>query len=75
MKCVICKHAETIPGTTTVTLERGGLTYVIKQVPAQVCPNCGEDYVDEDVTGDLLKSAEQMAKVGAQVDIRQYIAA
>jgi len=73
MKCVICKHAETIPGTTTVTLERGGLTYVIKQVPAQVCPNCGEDYVDENVTCDLLKSAEQMAKVGAQVDIRQYI--
>ena len=75
MKCVICKQAETKPGTTTVTLERDGLTCVIKQVPAQVCPNCGEDYVDENVTGDLLKSAEQMAKVGAQVDIRQYIAA
>jgi YgiT-type zinc finger domain-containing protein len=75
MKCVICKHAETKPGTTTVTLERDGLTYVIKQVPAQVCPNCGEDYVDEKVTGDLLKSAEQMVTVGTQVDIRQYIAA
>jgi len=51
------------------------LTYVVKQVPAQVCPNCGEDYVDENVTGDLLKSAEQMAEIGAQVDIRQYVAA
>jgi YgiT-type zinc finger domain-containing protein len=75
MKCVICKQAETKPGTTTVTLERDGLTCVIKQVPAQVCPNCGEDYVDENVTGDLLKSAEQMVKVGTQVDIRQYVAA
>ena len=75
MKCVICKQAETTPGTTTVTLERDGLTCVIKQVPAQVCPNCGEDYVDENVTGDLLKSAEQMVKVGTQVDIRQYVAA
>jgi YgiT-type zinc finger domain-containing protein len=75
MKCVICKHAETILGTTTLTLERDGLTYVIKQVPAQVCPNCGEDYVDEIVTGDLLKSAEQMVKIGTQVDIRQYVAA
>ena len=75
MKCVICKHAETKLGTTTVTLERDGLTYVVKQVPAQVCPNCGEDYVDEKVTGYLLKSAEQMSKVGAQVDIRQYVAA
>lgn len=75
MKCVICKHAETALGTTTVTLERDALTCVIKQVPAQVCPNCGEDYVDENVTGDLLKSAEQMVKDGTQVDIRQYVAA
>jgi len=75
MKCVICKNAETKPGTTTLTLERDGLTYVIKKVPAQVCPNCGEDYVDEKVTSDLLKSAEQMVKVGTQVDIRQYVAA
>jgi YgiT-type zinc finger domain-containing protein len=75
MKCVICKHAETIPGTTTITLERDGLTYVIKQVPAQVCPNCGEDYVDEIIAGDLLRSAEQMVKDGTQVDIRQYVAA
>ena len=75
MKCVICKHAEAKLGTTTITLARDGLTCVIKQVPAQVCPNCGEDYVDENVTGDLLKSAEQMVKVGTQVDIRQYVAA
>jgi YgiT-type zinc finger domain-containing protein len=75
MKCVICKNAETKPGTTTLTLERDGLTYVIKKVPAQVCPNCGEDYVDEKVTSDLLKSTEQMVKVGTQVDIRQYVAA
>ncbi len=30
MKCVICKHADTVPGTTTVTLERGEFTYVVK---------------------------------------------
>jgi YgiT-type zinc finger domain-containing protein len=75
MKCVICKHAETEPGTTTVTLERDGFTYIVKGVPAQVCPNCGEDYVNESVAGELLASAEQMAKDGAQVDIRQYKAA
>ncbi len=75
MKCVICRHAETEPGTATVTLERDGLTFIIKQVPAQVCPNCGEDYVDETITANLLRSAEEMAKVGAQVDIRRYVAA
>ncbi|MCX5845641.1 MAG: type II toxin-antitoxin system MqsA family antitoxin [Deltaproteobacteria bacterium] len=75
MKCVICKHAETKPGTTTVTLERDGFTYVVNGVPAQVCPNCGEDYVNESVAGELLTTAEQMAKAGAQVNIRQYRAA
>jgi len=75
MKCVICKHAETKPGTTTVTLERDGFTYVVKGVPAQVYPNCGENYVNESVAGELLTTAEQMAKAGAQVDIRQYKAA
>jgi YgiT-type zinc finger domain-containing protein len=75
MKCVICKHAKTKPGTTTVTLERDGFTYVVKGVPSQVCPNCGEDYINESVAGELLTTAEQMAKAGAQVDIRQYKAA
>ena len=45
MNCVICKHGETRPGKTTVTLERKATTVVIKNVPAQVCSNCGEEYV------------------------------
>lgn len=72
MKCVICRQDETIPGFTTVTLERDSLTLVIKQVPAQVCPNCGEAYVDEDVTARLLEDAETMADAGALVDVRHY---
>ena len=75
MKCTICKSAETRPGTTTVTLERNGLTLVIKDVPARVCPNCGEAYVDEAVTVELLSTAEQTAAAGAFVDVRSYLAA
>ena len=75
MKCLICKQDETQDGATTVTLERDALTLVIKNVPARVCPNCGEAYVDETVTAELLRTAEQMAAAGAQVDIRQYVPA
>ena len=75
MKCVICKKGETRPGTTTVTLERDGLTLVVKSVPARVCGNCGEQYVDEDVTTNLLRQAENVAQSGVQVDVRTYIAA
>ena len=72
MKCIVCKQAATNPGTTTVTLERLGATFVFKDVPAQVCPNCGEDYLDDAVADSLLKSANTMAAAGTQVEIRRY---
>lgn len=75
MKCVICKNGETEPGTTSLLLERGDTTLVIKNVPADVCQNCGEGYVDEEITEQLLQMAEEAVRRGVQVDIRQYIAA
>ncbi|MDD2756058.1 MAG: type II toxin-antitoxin system MqsA family antitoxin [Methanothrix sp.] len=75
MKCVICKKAFTKPGTTSITLERGCLTMVVKCVPAQVCPNCGEAYISEEVTAKLLKDAEERVRTGAQVEICNYVAA
>ena len=75
MICVICKHGEIRPGTATVTLEREDTTLVIKGVPAQVCTNWGEEYVDEDTTSRLLRTAEEAARTGVQVDVRQYAAA
>ncbi len=75
MKCVICKHGETRPGKATVTLEREETILVIKGVPADVCANCGEEYVNEETTARLLKTAEEAVKGGIQVDIREYVAA
>lgn len=75
MNCVICKQGETQPGRTTVTLDRGGFTRVVKNVPAQICENCGEEYLDEATTAVLLTSAEEAALVGIQMDIREYQAA
>jgi YgiT-type zinc finger domain-containing protein len=74
MRCVICKQGETRPGLATVTLERDGLTIVFKRVPAQVCANCGEEYVDEEAAARLLRTAEEMARAGTQVEVRQYLA-
>lgn len=74
MKCIICRQGETRPGKATVTLERDGATFVIKGVPAMVCENCGEQYVDEETAAHLIKEAEQAVRVGVQVDVRQYVA-
>ena len=75
MKCVICKVGETQPGTTTVTMERGGVTLVFKKTPARVCANCGEAYLDEEISRQLLQAAEAAAQEGVQVDIREFVAA
>jgi YgiT-type zinc finger domain-containing protein len=75
MKCVICKYGETQPGTTTITLERDTTTIVVKNVPADVCQTCGEAYVDQAITRQLLHLVEEAVRAGVQVDIRQYVAA
>ncbi len=72
MKCMICKHGETKQGTTTVTLEKGSSTIVFKEVPAQICDNCGEKYIDESTTKELLNKAREIVKNGVEVDIRKY---
>ena len=73
MKCAICKKGETKDGTATVTLDKNGTTLVFKGVPARVCGNCGEEYLDESVVKVLLQSAAQAARSGIQVEVRQYI--
>lgn len=75
MKCVICKHGETRLGTVTVTLDRENTTLVFKNVPAEVCANCGEAYVDEATTEQLLMVAESAVKAGVQVEVREFTAA
>ena len=75
MKCVICKHGETEPGHATVVFERGESTLVFREVPARVCPNCGEEYVEDEVAAELLKAAESAIQTGVRVEVREYLAA
>ena len=72
MKCVVCREADTRRGVATITLQRGGATFVLKDVPAQVCTNCGEEYLDAKVAAEVLRSTEKLTRAGAQVDIRRF---
>jgi YgiT-type zinc finger domain-containing protein len=74
MKCVICKTGDTRPGTVTVTLQRGGTTVLIKEVPAEVCRNCGEYYLDEAVTRKVYGQAEDAVNRRTEVEILRYAA-
>ncbi len=74
MKCAICKHDETEPGTVTVTLQRGQTVVIIKDVPAEICRNCGEYYLSETVTEHVFAQAEDAVSRRAEVEILRYAA-
>lgn len=58
-----------------MTLERMGAIFVMKDVPALVCPNCGEEYVSEQVSARVLELAEQAFDEGVTLDVRHYAGA
>lgn len=64
MICLVCRQAEVVNGFTSVKLERGEFRLVLNEVPAHLCPDCGEAYVDEEVAARLLQSAEETYKAG-----------
>ena len=72
MICLICRRAEIVDGLTSVTFERGELRLVVNNVPARVCPSCGEAYVEEEVAVQLLREAEEMSKAGISDDVIEY---
>lgn len=74
MKCVICKHGSTNNGMVSVALTRGKTVIVFKEVPAQVCPNCGEYYLDADVSKKLMARASTAFELGTEVEIVMYAA-
>jgi YgiT-type zinc finger domain-containing protein len=74
ISCVICKEGNYYKGSTTVTLERGDTVVVIKSVPAQVCSNCGEYLLSEDVTDYLMKLLDTAVSQGAAFEMINYAA-
>lgn len=74
MSCVICRNGTTHLGFVTVTLQRGETTVILKQVPADVCENCGEHYLSSEVAAQVLEKAESAVKSGAEVEILRFAA-
>jgi YgiT-type zinc finger domain-containing protein len=72
MNCLICRQAEIVDGFTSITFEREEFRFLIRRVPAQICPNCGEAIVDEDVAIHLLSEAEDSFAQGLPEDAREY---
>ena len=74
MRCLFCKQGETHPGRVTVVLERGETLVIFRDVPGDVCENCGEYFLSSEVTGQLLERAEEALRKGAEVEILRFAA-
>jgi len=47
---------------------------IVRDVPADVCENCGEYSLSEKVTEQFLARSEQAVKSGAEVEILRFAA-
>jgi len=72
MICLICRQAEIIEGFTSVNFERGEMRLVVNNVPARICPSCGEAYVEEAIAVQLLRDADAMSAVGEMDSVIEY---
>lgn len=72
MICLICRQAEIVDGRTSIAFERGEIRLMVNKVPARVCPNCGEAYVDENVAVKLLRDANEMSRAGMVDEVIEY---
>jgi len=70
MICLICREAQTVSGVASIDFERDEFRAVVHQIPAQVCPACGESYLGEDVTVALLQLLENILAEG-EMDVAQ----
>lgn len=62
MTCLTCKTGTPRSGLTTVVLEKGPSLVIFKEVPAQICDNCGERYFAGEITERLLMEANESAE-------------
>jgi YgiT-type zinc finger domain-containing protein len=68
----VCKNGETKPGKSVITLTKGKLVFVFKNVPAKICHDCSEEYISEDTTKLLLQTANESFKKGIMFDLRDW---
>lgn len=75
MNCIVCKKGVTQPGKTTVTIDKAQTVVVIRDIPAQVCTTCGEEYIDADTMRDLEKLVATAQKAGLNIAVQKFKAA
>jgi len=72
MTCLICRQAETVDGLTSIHFSRGEVRLIVNNVPARICPSCGEAYLAHVVAERLLQHAEKNYSSGYLDSFQEY---
>jgi len=72
MECIICKNGTTMPGSDTLTIEMEGHLVIIRDVPGEVCENCGHFYIDSNAAIEVQKKIKKAVADGAELEILKY---
>lgn len=71
MNCILCK-ANLTKGNVNHIVDLGEGIIIIKNVPANICEQCGEYYVDTQIALKLEAIVEEVKKSRAEVLIINY---
>lgn len=73
MKCFFCR-SETAPGLATMVFDENDQVLIIKKVPAEICPECGESYADTETTDRVLDLVAESAKSRSiEVQVQHFV--
>ncbi len=62
MQCGTCGHSKVEAATTVVDEWHEGELYVVRDVPVERCPSCGEEYFSPEVMDALERLLEKPGK-------------
>ena len=70
-QCPMC-GGEKKPGTTTYSVDLGDGVIVVRSVPAQICSQCGEEWIESATARTLEKIVDHAKKRRHQVEVLTF---
>ena len=73
MNCVMCK-GNMKRGTTNYPIDRDSQFLLIKNVPALICDQCGEIFIDDNVFEKIEEIVESAQNSNVEIEILRFAA-
>jgi YgiT-type zinc finger domain-containing protein len=73
-KCPLC-GGEMFEGIATIPFLSGDQVAIIKNIPAEICSDCGEAYMKSSIVGNIESLLDRLEALGSEVSVVHYEAA